>query len=323
MNHAEPGCAPPRRNDGATGRRSVRHSPSHRRAVLCAALCALCAPAVNDLAAQVKASEPATVSQTVDGTRLTLEYSRPRTRGRDTIFGKIVPWGEVWTPGANWATTLEVNKDVTIEGHALRQGKYSLWMEVQPGEWTMVIDTAAKLFHLQHPKEDPSQLRWKFTPGTGPYADVLTWEFDQVRVDGTTMVMRWGTVRVPIEVRVQPSYTLAFDAAKSGPYLGTWIMRSEPGMGPDTTPVRLTIAHRDGRLVGTFDPPMFGAEEYRNIVLAPKRDGWFVPGWVYRGELYEMWDEILFDFELRDGRATGFAIRGLKDEVVARGARTD
>jgi hypothetical protein len=313
VNPTEDGCAPPRRQAGATARR--------RAAALLAFLCAFSAPsAVN---AQVKASEPATISQTVDGTKFIIEYSRPRTRGRDTIFGKIVPWGEVWTPGANAATTLEVDKDVTIEGRPLRKGKYSLWMQVQPGDWTMVIDTNPKLFHTQHPKEDSTQVRWTLSPGTGPFTEVLTWEFDQVRLDGATMVMRWGTVRVPLEVRVQPSYTLAFDGAKAGPYLGSWVIQSEAGMGPDTTPVRVEIAHRDGRLVGTLDPPMFDTEEYRNMVLIPKRAGWFVPGWIYRGELYEIWDEVLFDFELKDGRATGFAVRGPKDQVFARGTRTD
>ena len=56
--------------------------------------------------AQVRASEAASVSQTVDGTKITIEYSRPRGRARDSLFGKVVPWGEVWTAGANLATTL-------------------------------------------------------------------------------------------------------------------------------------------------------------------------------------------------------------------------
>ena len=37
--------------------------------------------------AQVKASEPASVSQTVDGTTITVVYSRPQARGRDSLFG--------------------------------------------------------------------------------------------------------------------------------------------------------------------------------------------------------------------------------------------
>ena len=72
---------------------------------------------------QVKASEPATVSQTIDGTEIALAYSRPRARGRDSLFGKVVTWQEVWTPGANWATTLEVSRNVRVNGHQLPLGK--------------------------------------------------------------------------------------------------------------------------------------------------------------------------------------------------------
>ena len=39
--------------------------------------------------AQVRASELATVSQTVDGTTLTIEYSRPKARGRTTSSGEL------------------------------------------------------------------------------------------------------------------------------------------------------------------------------------------------------------------------------------------
>ena len=78
-----------------------------------------------DLGAQ-KASELASVAQTVDGTKLTVEYSRPRARGRTGIFGTTVKWGRTWTPGANTATTLAVTKDVVIEGVSVPKGRYSV-----------------------------------------------------------------------------------------------------------------------------------------------------------------------------------------------------
>jgi hypothetical protein len=60
--------------------------------------------------AQILASEAATVSQTIDGPALTIDYSRPSLRGRDVhvdLFGDQIPWGQAWTPGANTATTIE------------------------------------------------------------------------------------------------------------------------------------------------------------------------------------------------------------------------
>ena len=67
-------------------------------------------------AAQIRASEIGTMSQIIDGTKITMEYSRPRARGRDQLFGHVVHWNEVWTPGANWATTFETNKNITLNG---------------------------------------------------------------------------------------------------------------------------------------------------------------------------------------------------------------
>ena len=62
--------------------------------------------------AQVMASEHGMVQQRVDGTTITIEYYRPQRRGRDNLFGGVVKWGSTWTPGANWATTLDVDHDV-------------------------------------------------------------------------------------------------------------------------------------------------------------------------------------------------------------------
>lgn len=82
-------------------------------------------------AAQIRAREWQTISHTVDGTTITLTYSRPRLRGRTNVWGtRIVNWGELWTPGASDATGLESNEAVTIGGVAVPKGKYSVWMIV-------------------------------------------------------------------------------------------------------------------------------------------------------------------------------------------------
>ena len=83
-------------------------------------LTVLTAPTVQ---AQIRASERATLSQTIDGTVISLDYARPRLRGRSPIFGKVVKWGELWTPGANWATTLEASKPIALGGQAVAKGK--------------------------------------------------------------------------------------------------------------------------------------------------------------------------------------------------------
>ena len=98
------------------------------------------------MAAQVRASERGTVSQEVDGTRIALDYGRPQLRGR-TAFPDVIKWGEVWTPGANWATTFTVNHPVRLDGHEVKAGSYSVWMVPGPKEWTVYLHAQAHRFH--------------------------------------------------------------------------------------------------------------------------------------------------------------------------------
>ena len=88
-------------------------------------------------AAQGRLSEHAVAAQSIAGTTITVEYYRPVARGRDSLFGKVVTWGEHWTPGANWATTIDVDHDVRLNGRRLPTGKYALWTVVQPDTWSV------------------------------------------------------------------------------------------------------------------------------------------------------------------------------------------
>src|ERR1051325_11035541 len=52
---------------------------------------------------QVSKSQAGAIGQRVATTEITLTYSRPVARGRQ-LFGALVPYGQVWTPGADQAT---------------------------------------------------------------------------------------------------------------------------------------------------------------------------------------------------------------------------
>jgi hypothetical protein len=277
--------------------------------------------------AQVRASELATVSQTIDGTTLTVEYSRPRARGRSPIFGDLITWGEVWTPGANWATTLDVSKDVTIEGHALPKGKYSVWMEVQPTEWTVIFSPKAKLFHTVHPKPDSTQIRFAITPDSGEGPEVLTWSFPDISMTGTTMRMAWAGRSVSLRVAVTPSHPLTLAAARADRFVGNyslrWIPRDSTEAKQDTAPPppetwKLTYA-RDMLLMDWEVP---GDEEapYHAVLIAIGEDT-FYPGFFEDDDIFDAAPNLVTEFALSNGRATSFVIRGRDDRVVAEGTR--
>lgn len=165
-----------------------------RRSFLFLALAAL---AASPAAAQIRASELGSMSQVIDGTTLTVTYSRPRARERSPIFGSMLAhWGEVWTPGANWATTLETTRDITINQRAVPKGKYSVWMVLkEQGDWTLVLDPDFKRFHTEPPDSTPKQVRLPIHVDQAPFMDVLTWSMPELSISGGTLAMQWGTTR--------------------------------------------------------------------------------------------------------------------------------
>jgi len=265
--------------------------------------------------AQVRASERGGTFQVVNGTRITVEYSRPLVRGRSVVFGGQVPWGEVWTPGANWATTLEVDHDVSIDGHPLKTGKYSVWMEVQPTEWTVILDPRAKLFHIAHPKPDSAQIRFPVTPTDIVGPEVLTWSFTSFSPTGTTLEMSWAGKAVTLHLTVPPVEIPPLAAGVGERYAGKyrmwWLSESNPS--------ELAVAANDGRLLGKWSGAPFPV--WNNLTFVPVAEDWFDLGAMVDGSLYDVVTDVVFEFTVVNGRATGFDIRGPSDNVIGRGTR--
>jgi len=75
----------------------------------------------------------------IDDVNISIEYSSPRAKGR-TIYGGLVPYGELWRAGANKNTTIEFSSDVKIEGQALAKGKYGFFIiPEENGTWTAIF----------------------------------------------------------------------------------------------------------------------------------------------------------------------------------------
>ena len=75
----------------------------------------------------------------VGGAHVAVDYGRPFTRGR-TIFGEVVPWGEVWRTGANAATGLRTTRDLVIRGVAVPAGAYTLWTIPSESGWKLIVN---------------------------------------------------------------------------------------------------------------------------------------------------------------------------------------
>jgi len=272
--------------------------------------------------AQIRASERGVAAQTVDGTTITIDYARPQVRQRDSIFGGVVHWGEMWTPGANWATTFTVDKDIRLNGQTVPAGAYSMWFVVQPEEWTIVLDTTARRFHTNRPKPNDAQIRFPVRPEASEAMEILTFSFPAVSATGGTLAFRWATTSIPMSFEVQSSREITFAADRADAYVGSysWIWAS-PDPTAQPKPGTFEVFYEDDHLMANLDPAPFDA--LRRIILIEVADDWFIFGSTVDGKLFDMITDVTLEFTVEDGHASRLELRGPTDAVMATGERTE
>jgi Protein of unknown function (DUF2911) len=121
-----------------------------RRAFLCGfALAALTISAPAQRWYGRYTSPPANASVTINGKKISIAYYAPSAHGRK-IMGGLVPYGEVWCTGANWATAVTTEADLEIGGLKLAKGSYSIWTVPNEKEWTLIVNRQTGQFHLDY-----------------------------------------------------------------------------------------------------------------------------------------------------------------------------
>jgi hypothetical protein len=274
------------------------------------------------LSAQIRASEIGSMSQTIDGTVIRVEYSRPRARGRDPLFGtKAVKWDETWTPGANWATTFDVNKPVKINGYQVAKGTYSVWMKVREnGMWTFILEPKSHLYHMEPPDSNAAQVRIPVKIESVSFTDVLTWSMPQLRIDGGTLEMRWERVRVPLDVSVEPSLVMTFPQGEAAGYVGDYRFVEADSTGKDGKVSAFTVLYENNTLKGRWTPDDPYMKTFALIRIAPDT----FTGGVYdeSGKIYEVLKpDIVVEFKRQNGKVVSFTIRDAEDNLWGTGTR--
>ncbi len=104
------------------------------------ALCALLTLALT-ISAQPKApaSPAATAETTIDGKKITINYSRPSMKGRK-VMGELVPYDKVWRTGANKATVFTTEVDLMFGKTVVPAGTYSLFTLPSASGWKLIIN---------------------------------------------------------------------------------------------------------------------------------------------------------------------------------------
>jgi hypothetical protein len=181
--------------------------PSHRSVSVVAfalpaavaALLALSTPARADLDLP-RPSPFAKVWQVVGLTEITVDYSSPGVKGRK-IWGGLVPHDQMWRAGANSATKVTFNKDVTFAGKPVPAGSYAFFVIPGKSEWTVILNKKADQPGAGNDyKAEQDLLRVQLKPKPSPFRERLAYLVTDFNDDKASLDLEWEKLRLPIPI---------------------------------------------------------------------------------------------------------------------------
>jgi hypothetical protein len=127
-------------------------------------------------------------------------YSQPLKRGRE-IFGKLVPYDQVWRLGANEATEITLTKDMLINNQPLKAGTYSLFAVPGKEKWTIIVNSDVGLWGAYNYVQTLDVMRFEIpvTQNTVNF-EAFTMQFDQKNELAELLIM-WDTVKLSIPLK--------------------------------------------------------------------------------------------------------------------------
>jgi hypothetical protein len=143
-------------------------------------------------------SPPATASATIAGNAITITYNSPAVRGRAAhIFDKggLIshdPTYPVWRAGANTATKLHTDADITLGGLKVPKGDYSLYVDIaDPDNWELIVNKQSGQWGTKYDKaQDLGRVKMTMSK---PMAPVENLEYKLEALGGTTgkLTLEW------------------------------------------------------------------------------------------------------------------------------------
>jgi hypothetical protein len=149
-----------------------------------------------------RASPHESVSATIDASDLTITYGRPYMRGR-AIFGRLVPFGRVWCPGADEATTLESSRDLHVGNFVVPRGSHTIWILPTANEWKLIVSKEPSGFHTNYnPSEDLGSVELTKRSLDAPVEQLTFAIVKNPDGPGGSVTMSWETTEVSTTFRV-------------------------------------------------------------------------------------------------------------------------
>jgi len=151
--------------------------------------------------AQRYTSPPASASAVIGGDHISVEYYAPSMHGRK-VMGGLVPYGEVWCTGANWATKITTESNLDINGMKVPKGSYSIWTLPNEKQWMLIINKQTGQFHLNYDEtQDFGRVKMNLKALSSP-VETFKIELASTGENSGTLTLLWenSALSVPITV---------------------------------------------------------------------------------------------------------------------------
>ncbi len=162
--------------------------------------------------AQINTPQPSSagsVSSTIGLTEVTIDYFRPKMKGRK-IFGEgsdyLQPYGQLWRSGANSGSKLTLSEDVKIGGQDVKAGEYLIFTVPGASEWKFKLYSDLSLggnvseYKKENEVLEVTVMASRLTTGV----ETLTFNISDISKDNAkaNIELLWAdvSVKVPMEV---------------------------------------------------------------------------------------------------------------------------
>lgn len=144
-------------------------------------------------------SPPAKAAVKLNDAAISIDYCAPQIHGR-TIFGGLVPYGEVWRTGANAATTLKTSGNLQIGDLKVPAGTYTIYSVPSQDGWKLIVSKQTGQWGTVYNKaQDLGRVTMEVGATAAPVDSFLI-SFDKTMGDATELHLKWAGVDASVAV---------------------------------------------------------------------------------------------------------------------------
>ncbi|MFL5607859.1 MAG: DUF2911 domain-containing protein [Gemmatimonadaceae bacterium] len=140
-----------------------------------------------------------TARATIGNAHVWVDYGRPSLRGRDVWVNGVLG-DTIWRTGANAATQLRTDTDISIGGTAVPAGIYSLWTSATPGGYQLIVNRQAGQWGTEyHPDRDLARIPLRESAAAAP-VERFTVAIEPQSAQAGLLTLTWGTKQLSVPV---------------------------------------------------------------------------------------------------------------------------